>query len=51
MEHLRRAVRKGFRAIETFRRDPNLKPLRDPTSPYHAEFEELMRELEEKTNA
>jgi TolB-like protein len=46
MENLRRAVAKGFRAIETFRRDPDLAPLRDPSSPYHAEFEELMKELE-----
>ncbi|MEP7234293.1 MAG: TIR domain-containing protein [Ignavibacteriota bacterium] len=41
MEHLRRAVAKGFRNIEQFRRDPDLDPLRGTP-----EFEELMKEVE-----
>jgi tetratricopeptide (TPR) repeat protein len=41
MEHLRRAVAKGFRDIEAFRRDPDLNPLRGTP-----EFEELIKELE-----
>ena len=43
MEHLRRAVAKGFRDINSFRRDPDLAPLRGTP-----EFEALMKELEEK---
>ncbi len=43
MEHLRRAVAKGFSDIDTFRHDPDLAPLRGMP-----EFEELMKELEEK---
>ncbi len=43
VEHLQRAVAKGFRNIEQFRRDPDLAPLRGTP-----EFEELMKELEEK---
>ncbi len=42
MEHLRRAVQKGFRDIDEFRRDPDLDPLRGTP-----EFEELMKELDE----
>ncbi len=42
MTLLRRAVQKGFRAIEVFRRDPDLAPLRGTP-----EFEELMKELDE----
>ncbi len=41
MEHLRGAVAKGFRAVEHFRRDHDLDPLRGTP-----EFEELMKELE-----
>ena len=41
MEHLRRAVQKGVRDIEAFRRDPDLEPLRGTV-----EFEELMKEVE-----
>ena len=41
IEHLRRAVAKGYRNIEEFRRDPDLDPLRGTP-----EFEELMKELE-----
>jgi len=40
---LRRSVGKGFMGIEAFRRDPDLAPLRGLP-----EFEELMKELEEK---
>ena len=43
MEHLRLAVVKGFKDIETFRRDPDLASLRGTP-----EFEGLMKELEEK---
>ncbi len=42
MSLLRRAVQKGFRNLEDFRRDPDLDPLRGT-----AGFEELMKELEE----
>jgi hypothetical protein len=42
MQQLRLAVQKGFRNIDTLRRDPDLDPLRGT-----AEFEELMRELSE----
>ncbi len=41
MEHLQRAVAKGYRDMDLFRRDPDLDPLRGT-----GEFEELMRELE-----
>ncbi len=44
MSLLRRAVQKGFRSMETFRRDPDLDPLRGTP-----EFEELMKELEAGT--
>ena len=40
---LRRSVGKGYQNIEDFRRDPDLAPLRGMP-----EFEELVRELEEK---
>ena len=40
---LRRSIGKGFQNIEGFRRDPDLDPLRGML-----EFEELMKELEEK---
>jgi tetratricopeptide (TPR) repeat protein len=40
---LRRSISKGFQDIETFHRDPSLAPLRGMP-----EFEELMKELEEK---
>jgi adenylate cyclase len=40
---LRRSVTAGFSSIETFRHDPDLDPLRGIP-----EFEELMKELEEK---
>jgi TolB-like protein/Flp pilus assembly protein TadD len=40
---LRRSIGKGYQDIETFRRDPDLYPLRGMP-----EFEELMKELEEK---
>ena len=43
IEHLRRAVAKGFSSIETFRHDPDLSPLRGTP-----EFEAMMKELEEK---
>jgi TolB-like protein len=43
LEHLKRAVERGYRGIDTFRRDPDLAPLRGTP-----EFEELMKELEEK---
>ncbi|MEP7235572.1 MAG: hypothetical protein ABI778_09775 [Ignavibacteriota bacterium] len=36
-------LRKGYRNIENFRRDPDLDPLRGTP-----EFEELVKELEEK---
>jgi TolB-like protein len=42
LEHLRRAIGKGFRSIESFRSDPDLDPLRGTP-----EFEELMKELSE----
>lgn len=45
MAMLRRAVEKGIRNIETFRRDPDLDPLRG--SP---EFEALMKEFEAQQN-
>jgi TolB-like protein len=41
LEHLRRAVQKGFRYIEQFRDDPDLDPLRGM-----AEFDEILRQLE-----
>jgi adenylate cyclase len=41
LEHLRRAVWKGYRNIEAFRRDPDLDPLRGTP-----EFEALLKELE-----
>ncbi|MEP7235797.1 MAG: hypothetical protein ABI778_10930, partial [Ignavibacteriota bacterium] len=41
IEHLRRAVVKGFRGIEAFHNDPDLESLRGTV-----EFEELMKELE-----
>ncbi|MEI8134136.1 MAG: TIR domain-containing protein [bacterium] len=41
MAMLQRSVEKGFRSIETFRRDPDLDPLRG-----REEFEALLRELE-----
>ncbi len=47
MEHLRRAVQAGFRNIDEFRRDSDLDALRDPSSPYHAEFEVLMEQMSE----
>ena len=40
---LRKSVERGFRNIELFRHDPDLDPLRGTP-----EFEELMKELEEK---
>jgi TolB-like protein len=40
---LRRSIGKGFQVIEAFRSDPDLAPLRGTP-----EFEELVRELEEK---
>ncbi len=40
---LRRSIDKGFQEIDTIRRDPDLDPLRGMP-----EFEELMKELEEK---
>jgi len=40
---LRRTISMGFQNIETFRHDPDLNPLRGMP-----EFEELMKELEEK---
>jgi TolB-like protein len=40
---LHRSIGKGFQNIELFRRDPDLAPLRGKP-----EFEELMKELEEK---
>jgi TolB-like protein len=40
---LRRSIDKGYKNIEDFRRDPDLDPLRGTP-----EFEELMKELEEK---
>ncbi len=43
LRSLQKSVERGFRAIETFRRDPDLDPLRGTP-----EFEELMKELEEK---
>ncbi len=41
MEHLRRAVAKGYSNLEDFRHDPDLAPLRGTP-----EFEELVKELE-----
>jgi tetratricopeptide (TPR) repeat protein len=43
MRAVRRSVERGFSNIDLFRRDPSLAPLRGMP-----EFEELMRELEEK---
>ena len=40
---LRKSVERGFRNLETFRRDPDLAPLLGTP-----EFEEMMKELEEK---
>ncbi len=40
---LRKSVERGYRNINDFRRDPDLDPLRETM-----EFEELMKELEEK---
>jgi TolB-like protein len=43
---LRRSTGKGFQNIDDFRRDPDLAPLRGTP-----EFEELMKELEEKISS
>ncbi len=46
MSHLFHSVAKGFNNIENFRNDPDLAPLRGT-----AEFEELMKELEERVKS